>query len=188
MFFIQKWNLQSFKFYCHASINCTCILLCCIIKIDSLEPLCRSWYVNSLRPSDAYMRRQSSHHWFRHWLVAWRAPSHYINQCWIIVNWTLANIFLWKFNQYTTIFIEENARETVVCEMASILSRPQCVKVQHTHQNESKQGTVIQTKIEGYTSYETRLEFKSSDHIQSSGLCMITYRTQIHFNIFNQKL
>ena len=61
-------------------------------------------------------------------LVAWPAPSHYLNQCSIIVNWTLANISQWKFNQNTAIFIEENAREKVVCEMASILSRPQCVK------------------------------------------------------------
>ena len=34
-----------------------------------------------------------------------------------------------KFNQNTAIFIEENARETVVCEMVSILSRPQCVSI-----------------------------------------------------------
>ena len=39
---------------------------------------------NSLRPSDAYMRRESNHHWFRLWLVAWTAPSHYLNQCWNI--------------------------------------------------------------------------------------------------------
>ena len=53
--------------------------------------------------------------------------SDYLNQCWIIVNLTLANIFQWKSNQSTTIFIDENARENVVCEMASILSWPQCV-------------------------------------------------------------
>ena len=35
----------------------------------------------------------------------------------------------WKFNQNTTTFFEENARENVVCEMASILSRPQCVNM-----------------------------------------------------------
>ena len=44
---------------------------------------------NSLRPSDAYMRRYPNHHWFKLWLVAWTAPSHYLNQCWNIVNWTL---------------------------------------------------------------------------------------------------
>ena len=72
----------------------------------------RTIRVNSLRPSDG----------------AWSAPSHYLNQRWIIVNWTLANIFQWTFNLNTTIFIEENARQSVICEMASILSRPQCVK------------------------------------------------------------
>ena len=85
--------------------------------------------MNSLRPSDAYMRQWNNHHWFRWWLVAWSAPSHYLNQCWIVVNWTLKNIFQWKSNQNTTIFIEENARQNVVCEMASILSRPQCVNI-----------------------------------------------------------
>ena len=33
-----------------------------------------------------------------------------------------------KFNQNSNIFIQENVFESVVCEMASILSRPQCVK------------------------------------------------------------
>ena len=32
-----------------------------------------------------------------------------------------------EFNRYSNIFIQENAFENVVCEMASILSRPQCV-------------------------------------------------------------
>ena len=57
----------------------------------------------------------------------------YINQCCIIVNWTLANIFQWKFNQNTTIFIEEIACENVVCEMVSILSRPQYVNYRLRH-------------------------------------------------------
>ena len=48
-------------------------------------------YVNSLRPSNAYMLRWTNQHWFRLWLVAWSAPSHYLNQCWKIVNWNLRN-------------------------------------------------------------------------------------------------
>ena len=50
--------------------------------------------------------------------------------------WTNAGILLigpWgtqKFNRYSNIFIQQNAFENVVCEMASILSRPQCVKPQ----------------------------------------------------------
>ena len=35
--------------------------------------------------------------------------------------------FQWNFNRNSNIFIQENAFENVVCEMASILSRPQCV-------------------------------------------------------------
>ena len=31
------------------------------------------------------------HHWFRQWLVAYSAPSHYLNQCWNTVNLTLRN-------------------------------------------------------------------------------------------------
>ena len=51
-----------------------------------------SWFgVNSLRLSDLYMCQETNHHWFRQWLVAWSAPSHYLNQCWNIVNWTLRN-------------------------------------------------------------------------------------------------
>ena len=33
-----------------------------------------------------------------------------------------------KFNRNSDIFIQENAFETVVCEMTTILSRPQSVK------------------------------------------------------------
>ena len=44
------------------------------------------------------------------------------------INWTLRNKLQWIFYRYSIIFIQENAFENVVCEMASILSRPQCVK------------------------------------------------------------
>ena len=48
-----------------------------------------------------------------------------------IVNWTLRNIFQRNFTQNSNIFIQENTLENVVCEMAAILSRPQCVIVLH---------------------------------------------------------
>ena len=50
--------------------------------------------------------------------------------------WTSAGILLirplgttlqWNVNRNSNIFIHENAFESVVCEMVSILSRPQCV-------------------------------------------------------------
>ena len=84
-------------------------------------------WLNSLRPSDAYMRQWSNQHWFRQWLVAWSAPSHYQNQCWNIVNKTLRNKLQWNLHQNSYIFIQENAFENVVWKTAAILSRPQCV-------------------------------------------------------------
>ena len=83
---------------------------------------------NSLRPSDAYMRRWTNHHWFRQWLVAWPAPSHHLNQCWNIVNWTLGNKLQWNINRNLYIFIQENAFEIAVWKIAAILPRPQWVK------------------------------------------------------------
>ena len=62
-------------------------------------------------------------YWFRYWLVAYLAPSHYLNQCWVIVNWTLRNKHQWNLNQNTNIFIHKNASEKIVCETAAILSK-----------------------------------------------------------------
>ena len=59
--------------------------------------------------------------------VAWTAPSHYLNQCRNIVNWTLGNKRQWNLDRNSYIFIQENAFENVDCEMMSISSRPQCV-------------------------------------------------------------
>ena len=56
------------------------------------------------------------------------APSHYLNQCWNIVNWILANKPQWSLNRNIFIFIQENAFENVFWNKAAILSRPQCVK------------------------------------------------------------
>ena len=66
---------------------------------------------------------ESGQHWFRWWLVVYSVPSHYLNQCWVIVNCTIGNKIQWNFNQNTKLFIHENASENIVCEMAAILSR-----------------------------------------------------------------
>ena len=64
---------------------------------------------------------ESEQHWFRYWLVPYSAPSHYLNQSWFIVNWTLRNKLQW--NQNAKFFINENASKHIVCETAAILSR-----------------------------------------------------------------
>ena len=71
---------------------------------------------------------ESGQHWFRKWLVAYSAPSHYPNQRWVIVNWDLRNKRLWNFDRITKLLIHENASENVVYEMAAILSSGRWVK------------------------------------------------------------
>ena len=61
------------------------------------------------------------------WLVVWSVPSCYLNQCYNIANWTLRNKLQWHFDRNSSIFVQENAFEGIVCEMAAILFRPQCV-------------------------------------------------------------
>ena len=48
-----------------------------------------------------------------------QAPSHYLNQCWNIVDWTIGNKLHWIFNP--SISIQENGFENFVCEMGSNL-------------------------------------------------------------------
>ena len=57
---------------------------------------------------------------------AWTPPSHYLNQCWFIVNWTHRNELQWNFNRNTNIFIDKDTCE-YVCEILSISSQPQYV-------------------------------------------------------------
>ena len=54
-------------------------------------------------------------------------PSHHLNQCWVIVHWTLRNKFQWNMNRNKKKFIHENAFEHV-CEMTAILSRGRWVR------------------------------------------------------------
>ena len=55
--------------------------------------------LNSLRPSDTYMRQWTNQHWFRQWIVAWTSPTHYLNQCWNIINCTIGNKLHWNINR-----------------------------------------------------------------------------------------
>ena len=59
-------------------------------------------------------------------------PSHYLNQCWVIVSWTLMYKLQWIFNQNTKLFIHKNASENIVFEMAAtaanVIWNINCVK------------------------------------------------------------
>ena len=57
------------------------------------------------------------------------APCHYLNRCWVIVNWALTNQIQWRLYQNKHIFIHENAYWNIVCEIATVLSRGRWSKV-----------------------------------------------------------
>ena len=67
---------------------------------------------------------------YNQWLATWPAPSHYLNPCCSIVNWTFRNKLQWYLNRILYIFIQEKAFENVVWKMATIMSRPQCVNLE----------------------------------------------------------
>ena len=69
------------------------------------------------------------HLWFRLWIVAYSAPSHYLNQWWQIIILTLGTIIKLLIIQNSNVFIKENTFENIFCEMASILSWPQYVEI-----------------------------------------------------------
>ena len=54
-------------------------------------------------------------------------PSHYLNQCWYIFNWTPRNKLQWDFNRNSYIFIQENPFENVVSKMAAICLVPNVI-------------------------------------------------------------
>ena len=68
-------------------------------------------------------------HWFRKWHGACSAPSHSLNQCCLVVNWTFRNKRQWNLIQNTKLFIHENAFENVACETADVLSRRRWVNL-----------------------------------------------------------
>ena len=71
--------------------------------------------------------RESGQHWFRQWPVAYSAPSHYLNQCLGIVNWTLRNTLQWNFNQIRTSSKKMHLKMSSA-KMVVILSRGTLVK------------------------------------------------------------
>ena len=91
--------------------------------------------------------------------VTWSVPSNYLNQCWNIVNWTLRNELQWNLNRSSNNFIQENAFESVVCEMAAILSWPQCVN--NTSRNIHHPGGRLNIKKPSYQYRDSHVKDKT---------------------------
>ena len=53
-------------------------------------------------------------------LSPWPAPSHDLNQCWNIVNWTPENKVQWNLNQNLYICIQKNCRQEIVGHFVSV--------------------------------------------------------------------
>ena len=79
------------------------------------------------RPNDIYMRHLINHHSFRQWLVAWSAPSHHLDQ-WVLLFEPLGTKFSEILIEIHTFSFKKMHLKIAVCNMADILSRPQCVK------------------------------------------------------------
>ena len=66
-------------------------------------------------------------HWFKYWLVACSAPSHYLNQWRLIVNWTLRNKFQWISIQNTKFLLMEMHLKMCNNAMLCMLSDGRCI-------------------------------------------------------------
>ena len=86
-------------------------------------------HINCLQSNSSWLKwrlcASVNYKWLKQWLVTWPAPSHCLNQCWNVANWTLWNKIQWNLNHKSCIFTHENAFENVVGKMAAIFSRPQ---------------------------------------------------------------
>ena len=87
------------------------------------------YIINSSPPSATYMCQGIRSALAQ--IMACRLLGHYLNQCWVIVNFTFRIKPQGNFIQNLKFVIQENAFEIIVCEMAAILSRERWVKRPH---------------------------------------------------------
>ena len=95
-------------------------------------------------------------HWFREWHAASSVPSHYLSQCWLIVNWTLTNKLQWNSNESKKLFIHQNAFENVICEMSAILSRKRWVRWESCLQSQPWELYVAQHHLRQHCKMKTK--------------------------------
>ena len=122
----SSWFFYVTKVMIHHVNDKSAILVCLLISKHQYQ-IINSLKVTSTGSDDVFVA----------WsvptiIVAWSAPSHYLNQCWNIIDWTLRNKLHWNFNRNSDIFIHENVLE-YVSKMVAILSQPQCVKWQRMY-------------------------------------------------------
>ena len=85
-------------------------------------------------------------------------PSHYLNQCWVIVYWVLRNKLQWNLNQITKLFFYKNTYENVALEITQLI------------QSLTPTPTF---GIKYFAYFGTHLWNMSSHHIKTRCLCII---------------
>ena len=84
---------------------------------------------NSSPPSAAYMRQWIGSALAQIMACRHSAPSHYLNQCWVIVNWTVRNKLQWKLNGILSFSFKKMHLKMSSARMAAILSRGRWVNI-----------------------------------------------------------
>ena len=69
-------------------------------------------------PSAVYMRRWTGSALIRMMASRLLAPIHYLNQCWLTINWTLGNKLQWNCNRNSNTFIEDTFENVVHFNLA----------------------------------------------------------------------
>ena len=100
---------------------------------NGLSSSAKAWWWNPMRVFSALLAHSeiSRFNCTESWIEVIRhvsnapVPSHFLNQCWNIGNWTLRNKLPWNLNRNSHLSIQENVFENVVGKLAAILSRSQ---------------------------------------------------------------
>ena len=106
---IRNWNF----IYTWSYIYSDNILVIVLVKLSI--PL------NKIPLGAAYMLQWIESALAQIMACCYSAPSQYVNQWWVIVNWTIRKKLQWNFNQNRKLFIHEKWVETIRCDMHWVL-------------------------------------------------------------------
>ena len=91
----------------------------------------------------------------------------------IYSNWAIGNKYQWNLNTNSTLFIQENTFENVICEKAAILPGSQCVKI--------RRKLFYCTKVFGRYSCSTK---KEHEHMHTITKSDISLNIHILYEVF----
>ena len=126
----------SFTFSRKTKILRKSYILCFLYFYNRMIFMCCIWSIENLKNMAVGKGSNKQEVWLHLWplLLTWLNFNPSMDKYCPIVNWTPWNKPQWNINRNSYIFIQENAFQNTVCEMAAILSRPQCVNLSFTFQ------------------------------------------------------